>query len=178
MRTGSCKICVVGAPGTGKSSLIHRLVHDRFPPATASPGISVSSIRLATAPGQSVAVTLWDVAGSSLIDCLNQAFLSRVNALACVVNSTSGASLATATALMNQIRRLHPHAVAAVLHNSFDPLPTAGGIESLPDRTPVYVVSARDGDGVAVAFGAIAQAAHAYARPAAALEAGTLLRAQ
>lgn len=143
--TAPRKICLLGAPGVGKTSLAQRLTQDRYPPAPVGPGITV-----ALGPGQTEAgeaLAFWDLAGSCALDSLNQAFLSRVDVLLAVAAPEVDGSLVLGGALLTQAQRLHPGARTALLLNKSEAegfVPPA----SVP-QCPVFAVSARDGSGLA-----------------------------
>jgi small GTP-binding protein len=144
------KLCLLGAPGVGKTSLAQRLAHDTFPAAEPEFGIAVSVA--SNPPVDGAAFAVWDVAGRCAIDSLNQAFLSRVDVLLAVASPDIGGSVETARALVTQARRLHPRSRAVLLVNKADL-----GSATLPTSTadlPVFAVSARDGSGVPAALAA------------------------
>lgn len=146
----SCKLCLVGMPGVGRTSLLQRVLHDRFPAPPAGPGITVARYgwpRERDAP----AVTLWDVAGSSAIDSLNQAFLSRVDGIAAVAACDDACSIERALQLVTQIRRLYPGTPATLLLNKSD-LPARAASPAGVADVVRHEVSARDGRGVQAAF--------------------------
>ena len=149
----SCKLCLVGEPGVGKTSLVQRLLHDRFPAQDPGPGIRVLSHRLTLASRETREVTLWDVAGYSALDCLNQAFLTRVNAIAAVADAQTPSSVRRALALLASIRSLYPAAAAALWLNKRDLAAPA----AVSCDVPVFEVCARDGNGVLAAFTALVE---------------------
>jgi GTPase SAR1 family protein len=135
------KVCLLGAPGVGKTSLAQRLARDRFPPQAAGPGITVALSADADEP-----LACWDVAASCAIDSLNQAFLSRVDVLLAVAAAEVTGSLELGRALLTQAQRLHPQARTALLLNKSDldaSLPPASTASC-----PVFAVSAREGSGL------------------------------
>ena len=154
----ACKICLVGDPGVGKTALAQRLLHDRFPPAPSAPGITVELLRLEPAPGESLALAVWDVAARAAIDSLNQAFLSRVEAVAAIADPARPATVERAAALVAQIRRLYPGTPALLLLNcraAAAAAPAGDAARELPRRE----VDARDGRGLQAAFVELARAA-------------------
>jgi small GTP-binding protein len=153
---GTCKLCLVGMPGVGKTSLAQRLLHGRFPAAPASPGITVATHRWSGQGGATLAATLWDVAGNSAIDTLNQAFLSRVDGIAAVAAPDQPQSVARALQLVEQIRLLYPGTPAALLFNKTDLAAPPAARPALPADVAWHDVSARDDRGVAAAFAELA----------------------
>jgi hypothetical protein len=151
------KLCLLGAPGVGKSSLAQRLLHDRFPPEPTGPGIHVGAGELRLASGIRQPYTLWDVAAASAVDTLSQAYLSRADAVIAVAPGDEGDELQRALLLIAQARRLHPRLVAALMINRAERDPGLGLPAGLPPDLVVARVSARDGDGVSDAFAAVLQ---------------------
>lgn len=140
------KLCFVGEPGVGKSSLAQRLVHARFPAAPTGPGIRVEAHRLALADGDDVALTVWDLAAASAVDTLNQAYLSGIDAVVGVALAGDPASAERTLGLLAQVRRLHPRVEAALFCNKADLVDGTAALPALP--VPASAVSARDGSGV------------------------------
>jgi small GTP-binding protein len=146
-----CKLCLVGMPGVGRTSLLQRVLHDRFPAPPTPPGITVASHRWlqeCDAP----AATLWDVAGNSAIDSLNQAFLSRVDGIAAVAAIDDALSVERALQLVWQIRRLYPGTPATLLLNKSDLAARVAALPAPAADVAGVEVSARDGRGVQAAF--------------------------
>lgn len=171
------KLCVVGAPGAGKTQLIRRLLHGDFEPVPVTPGITVQAATLPAHDAEPFAVTLWDVAANSAIDCLNQAFLSRVDGVAAVVASTDPLEVERALRLVAEVRRLHPGCAAVLMRTKCDIATSDDALTARPGGVPAYTVSARDGRGVVEAFTALARAAREQ-RAAATLEPRRPHRAQ
>ena len=147
----SCKLCLVGMPGVGRTSLLQRLLHDRFPAPPATPGITVAT-HCWPHERDAPATTLWDVAGSSAIDSLNQAFLSRVDGIAAVAALDDALSVERALQLVTQIRRLYPDTPATLLLNKSDLATRAVQLPVQAADVPSHEVSARDGRGVHAAL--------------------------
>lgn len=151
MRSAASKLCLLGDPGVGKSSLAQRLLHDRFPPVASGAGIRVETGSL-RGPSGALDFTLWDVAAASAIDTLSQAYLSRVDGVATVALDGDEIGARRALDLLERARRLHPALQATLLLNRAE-----GAIASTypviaPPDVPVRRVSARTGEGVREAF--------------------------
>lgn len=152
MPTTACKLCLIGAPGVGKTSLAQRLLRGQFPPAAERPGITVVAHRLPTGTGDSVPIMLWDVAGNCALDTLNQTFLSGVDAVAAIADATSTASIELALSLIARVRHFYPDVSAALLLNKSDMTTGRVALPPLPSDVVAFEVSARDGRGVDLAF--------------------------
>lgn len=106
------------------------------------------------------AVTLWDIAGQSALDTLNQAFLSGIDGIAAVADATRPTSAAAALQLVAQIRRLYPGTPAVLLLNKRD-LATPAPVPVDPAaEVAVFEVSAQRGDNVRDAFAALVRCVH------------------
>ena len=155
------KICLVGEPGVGKSTLVRSLavalqVDDTLAPARQPHGISSTALDLSPGP-----VALWDIAGHSALDTLNQAFLSGIDGIAAVADAARPASAAVALRLVAQIRRLYPGTPAVLLLNKRDlAAPAPVPVEPAAD-VAVFEVSAQRGDNVREAFAELARRVHA-----------------
>ena len=138
-----CKICLIGAPAVGKTSLVQRVARGVFPPEPATQGIAVTEIAL---PVSGAKISLWDIAGRCALDSLNQAFLSRVDVLLAVASPDVPESERIAHDLLAQAQSLHPRARAALLVNKIDL--GQGALPEARPGLPVFAVSARDGCGI------------------------------
>lgn len=152
------KLCFVGEPGVGKSSLVQRLLHDRFPAVSTGPGIRVEALQMKLASGAEVALTVWDVAAASAIDTLSQAYLSGIDAVAGVALAGDAGSAERALALIHQVQRLHPQVEVSLLLNKADLDPAQSSRAEIAP-IPSAAVSARDGRGVVDAVAMLLQRA-------------------
>ena len=152
------KLCFVGDPGVGKSSLVERLLRDRFPASASGPGIRVEPHRIRLDGGAELALTVWDVAAASAIDTLSQAYLSGIDAVAGVALEGDPTSRARALALIQQVQRLHPQVEVSLLLNKSD-LAATTSVAATDETIPTTLVSARDGRGVVDAVVTLVQRA-------------------
>lgn len=144
------KICLLGEPGAGRTSLVQRAAHGRFPATPPGPGITVTPLRLRSG----AAMALWDVDGHCAVDCLGQAFLGRVDLALLVADGRDPEAVARVLALRAPLQQLQPQAAIAVLLTRRDLGPSAAA--ALPAGLPVFEVSARDGHGIDEALQALA----------------------
>lgn len=164
MSSTAHKICLVGEPGVGKTSLVQCLLGDssaQHSGSANSHGMTVAAYQLRD-PTEPVSIMLWDLAGRSALDSLNQAFLSGIDGVVAVADAARPTSAAAALSLVAQIRRLYPGTPALLLHNKRD-LAAPATIAALPAAADVSVfeVSARNGESVEAAFTVFARRLHA-----------------
>jgi small GTP-binding protein len=152
MSSNAHKLCLVGEPGAGKTSLVMRLralLSDGEGAPAAANGITVTRLQLPTGEDR-LDVTLWDVAGRSAVDTLNQAFLSGVDGVMAVADGSRLDSIAIARRLLQHVAELYPDVPAMLVLNKSDL-----GLASAADRTASTTACALDGDGVTAAFAAL-----------------------
>jgi len=150
------KICLLGDFGVGKTSLVSRFVRNTFSEKyLTTVGVKVDSKELAHDAGISKLV-IWDIAGKSALDHLNQTYLRGASGLMLVADGTREPTLRSALYLMMQAKSLLQDPSCVVLVNKIDLidrweiLPST--LSELRKTVPVFETSARTGDGVEAAF--------------------------
>lgn len=155
------KICMVGAFGVGKTSLVARFVHSTFSDKyLTTVGVKVDTRVVPVHGDRGVKLVVWDIAGRDALDGLSLTYLRGASALLLVADGTREATLDSALGLLMESRMLLPEAVAVLAVNKLD---RVDGWEVLPQTLvelrktlPVFETSALSGEGVEQAFTAIA----------------------
>ncbi len=161
MSTIARKVCMLGDFGVGKTSLVARFVRNTFSDHyLTTVGVKVDSKEVVL-PGDAVLkLVIWDIAGKSALDALNQSYLRGASGLMLIADGTREATLRAALDLLMQSRTLLPEAQAVLLVNKLDVIerwevaPTT--LAELRRSLPVFETSARFGDGVEQAFAELA----------------------
>jgi small GTP-binding protein len=157
MSRAALKICLLGEPGVGKTSLVRRIRGETLPAPPPRPGITVLPCRLTQEARGTRDITLWDVAGRSAIDTLNQAFLSGAAALVGVADAQRPETLDAARALLREAHRLQPDAVPLLLINKRDEAADRPPLRGEFDGIAAVDVSALSGHGVSAALAELQQ---------------------
>lgn len=157
----SRKICLLGDFAVGKTSLVARFVRNTYSDKyLTTVGVKVDS-KLVQRPGGAIKLVIWDIAGKSALDLLNQSYLKGASGLMLVCDGTREPTLRSALYLLMQARSTLGDPKAVLLVNKLDlvdkweilPHTVAG----LRETMPVFETSARTGDGVEAAFAALAE---------------------
>lgn len=155
------KVCLLGDFGVGKTSLVARFVRNTYSDKyLTTVGVKVDS-KLVERPGGAIKLVIWDIAGKSALDLLNQSYLKGASGLMLVCDGTREPTLRSALYLLMQARSTLGDPKAVLLVNKLDlvdrweilPHTVAG----LRETMPVFETSARTGDGVEAAFAALAE---------------------
>jgi small GTP-binding protein len=155
------KICLLGDFGVGKTSLVSRFIRNTFSERyMTTVGVKVDSkeVMLGVEP---VKLVIWDIAGKSALDALNQTYLRGASGIMLVADGTREPTLRSALYLLMQAKSLLQDPAAVLLVNKFDLvdrweiLPST--LEELRKTLPVFESSALTGDGVEPAFQELAR---------------------
>lgn len=146
-RTAVRKVCLLGAPGVGKTSLALRLCAGRFD-ATPPDERGISVCRSLSAGNDMAAFDCWDFAGTTALDTLNQAFLSGADIVLGVADANRAETLDSACRLLALAQALQPGVSAVLLLNKIDLVSGAAPAPTSHRGFSVHAVSARTGHGV------------------------------
>ncbi|MBN8482928.1 MAG: GTP-binding protein [Xanthomonadales bacterium] len=162
MTTLARKVCMLGDFGVGKTSLVARFVRNTFSEKyLTTVGVKVDSREVALDDDTALKLVVWDIAGKSALDALNQSYLRGASGLMLIADGTREATLRTALDLLMQSRTVLPDAQAVLLVNKLDIIErwevAPATLAELRRSLPVFETSARFGDGVEQAFATLAE---------------------
>jgi small GTP-binding protein len=155
------KICLFGAFGVGKTSLIGRFVHNVFSPKYLSTvGVKVDKKVLSLGPGLDITMMVWDFEGRSDYVSMADGYLLGMSGFFLVADGTRPDTLEDALAVQRSFSGLFSEVPSVLLLNKSDLRDrwlakdddcaefAASGIE-------VMRTSAKDGAGVEESFAAL-----------------------
>lgn len=156
------KVCLIGAPGVGKTSVVRRRVDRCFAGDYRSTiGVRIDAIRLQTSLGE-VMCMAWDLRGDEVDRPVEFGYLAGMSAFLLVVDVASSQSFEAALASLRRIDRSLGAVPFLLLLNKID-MPALERdrqqfLASLP-RAPaaVFATSARTGQGVDEVFDALGE---------------------
>lgn len=150
------KICLLGDFGVGKTSLVSRFVRNTFSERyMTTVGVKVDSKELQV-DANPVKLVIWDIAGKSALDALNQTYLRGASGVMLVADGTREPTLRSALYLLMQAKSLLQEPAAVLLVNKFDLVDRweiqPATLAELRKTLPVFESSALTGDAVEAAF--------------------------
>ncbi len=150
------KICLLGDFGVGKTSLVSRFVRNTFSDRYLTTiGVKVDSKEVPVGE-RPVKLVIWDIAGKSALDALNQTYLRGASGVMLVADGTREPTLRAALYLLMQAKTLLQDPAAVLLVNKLDLIDRweilPATLQELRKTLPVFESSARTGDGVEAAF--------------------------
>lgn len=99
------KVCMVGAFGTGKTSLVQRFIYSKFSDRYHSTvGVKIDRKEV-SAGGTQVSLLLWDLAGQDKFESVQSSYLRGSAGIVFVVDGTRRESLAELAALRTLVRQ-------------------------------------------------------------------------
>jgi small GTP-binding protein len=156
------KVCMLGDFGVGKTSLVARYVRNTFSDKyLTTVGVKVDS-KTVEVTGSPLKLVLWDIAGKSSLDGLNETYVKGASGVILVCDGTRESTLRAAAYLQMQIKSLLGDVPAVLLVNKLDLVEKweigPKTLEELRKTMPLFETSAKTGDGVEPAFGELARA--------------------
>jgi len=156
------KVCLLGAPGVGKTSLVRRFVEHRFDEddeSSIAMQVSKGTVELGDI---SLEMMLWDPEGSEAWGQYNRSFISGASGLMFVVDSTKPRTLDHLLEAQTKGRGFIGSRPAVLVLNKADLTPDVALTEAQLDRAGklnwhIAQASAKSGDGVDEAFMKLAE---------------------
>jgi small GTP-binding protein len=156
------KICMVGAFGVGKTSLVARYVHSIFSEKyQTTVGVKIDKKQLVV-DGQDVMLMLWDLAGEDALTQIKPAHLKGASGYLLVVDGTRRNTLETAVNLQQRAQEAAGEVAFLVILNKADVKDTwqvtDGDLQPLRDRGwTLLEASAKNGERVEEMFHELAR---------------------
>jgi small GTP-binding protein len=155
----SAKVCMVGAFGVGKTSLVRRFVHQQFDERYHTTlGVKIDT-RVVETSQEPVKLVLWDMEGADPFETDKrplsriQSYMKGAHALILVADGTRPSTVKTALGLYHDFCRSHKFVPAIMLANKADLTAEWRFDDSvLPDTIKLYKTSALNGQNVEEAF--------------------------
>jgi small GTP-binding protein len=115
------KVCMIGATGVGKTSLVTRYVRGTFSGEYLTTiGVKIEAKRIPRPGGGVVDLMLWDLSGEDEFQRVQPAYLRGSAGYLLVVDGTRRETIDTAAALEARVRSVVPRAPFFVLLNKAD----------------------------------------------------------
>ena len=157
------KVCILGASGVGKTSLVARFVRSIFSDTYRTTlGVAIDKRRV-RCDGRPLDLVIWDLSGEDEFQQVNLAYVRGAGGLLVVVDGTRRATAETALHLLGRARAIEGDAPCVLVLNKSD-LVDAWDIDAGAEARlasagcPRIATSAKTGTGVEEAFGALARA--------------------
>ena len=160
------KVCLLGAPGVGKSSLVRRFVHSIFSDQYSSTiGVAIERKVMVLGSGEDITMIIWDVHGESEPLVVPDRYLRGVSGYLLVADATRPETAATAATLGARVTELVGPIPHLVVWNKVDLVgddrsmaedPKVGGLADA--ATATIFTSAKTGFEVESAFQWLAEA--------------------
>jgi small GTP-binding protein len=156
------KVCMLGAFGVGKTSLVRRYVQSIFSDAyLTTVGVKIDKKTL-TVGDESLILLLWDIAGEDDVSPIRMTYLRGAAGYLLVVDGTRAETLEVATDIQSRVKAEIGTAPFVVLLNKADLLETWDLAQSSVDSLAaagwkMIRTSAKTGEGVEEAFQELAK---------------------
>ena len=156
------KICMLGAPAVGKTSLTTRFVEGRFSEDYVTT-VGVKVDRKDVVLGEETSrLIVWDINGEDRFHHVQASYLKGASGALVVIDGTRRKTVETALELRQRLADVSGDVPVAVVLNKADlteewVVEPAEILDGLQAEVPIYTTSAKTGDGVEDAFHALAQ---------------------
>ena len=160
----SAKVCMVGAFGVGKTSLVRRFVHQQFDESYHTTlGVKIDT-RIVDSSKEPIKLVLWDMEGADPFEADKRplarirSYMKGAHALILVADGTRPATVKAALGLYHDFCREFQFIPAIMLANKADLTAEWRFDESvLPDTISLFHTSALNGQNVEEAFTALGE---------------------
>ena len=157
------KICLIGVPGVGKTSLVRRFVHSIFSDRyLTTVGVCIEKKQLTLAAGE-LSLVIWDLAGDDDMQRLHGSYLRGTAGYVLVADGTRLESLGQLADLQSRVAAAVGSAVPFVLALNKADLTEQWQVSEADQRElevtrgwPCVRTSAKSGDGVEDVFASLA----------------------
>ena len=157
MRTA--KVCIVGAFGVGKTSLVRRYVHQQFDESYHTTlGVKIDT-RIVDTIETPIKLVLWDMEGADPFEkdkrplARIHSYMKGAHGLILVADGTRPSTVKTALSLYHDFCREYQYVPAIMLANKADITDEWRFDESvIPDNLTLYQTSALNGQNIEAAF--------------------------
>jgi len=152
------KVMLLGDIGVGKSSLVRRLVHDRFEEDYAATiGVEISRYELRDGRSD-LDLLLWDTDGNFGDAIFKHSYIKGAAAAIIVGDATRAPTLASIARLVQGFEEAMPGRLVSVILNKIDLLPPGASALSglVPEGIEALPTSAKTGENVRGAISTIA----------------------
>ncbi len=156
------KICLLGAVGVGKTSLVARFVKSIFSERyLATVGVKMDKKTIQAADGRELELMIWDVAGDTAGKLAQSPWLRGAAGFLVVVDGTRPATLDDARLILSEAEAIHGPVPAVIALNKHDlagewQLDEDARKNPVPGGSSTFLTSALTGEGVETAFQALA----------------------
>lgn len=161
----STKVCMVGAFGVGKTSLVRRFVHQQFDESYHTTlGVKIDT-RIVDTIEIPIKLVLWDMEGADPFEkdkrplARIRSYMTGAHGLILAVDGTRPSTVKTALGLYHDFCREYQNVPAIMLANKADLTAEWRFDDSvLPDQLEVYHTSALNGQNIETAFTKLGEA--------------------
>ena len=159
----SAKVMLLGDMGVGKTSIMHRLVHDRFDGEYKSTlGVEILSYDVPADPvrgDEATRLVLWDTDGDFGMRIFDTVYVTGASAAIVVSDVTRPQTVTRMVELARGFETRFPGRPYRALVNKIDLAEAPGSAEQIGQlaRSSVRLVSAKSGAGVVDAFAELAE---------------------